>query len=167
MDARYDEIWRGVALDSRQTPLSDDRDRPGVLTFAVFLLIVAVCGLLAAVEFDLFPAGSGDPGHALSPATPPARSAVTSRARLPVGVRRLTDRAIIVVRGPEQAATVRRAVNEANVIRDAFGLSPILDDIVVVHSDTDFARLGDAIAEGNRIRATLGVEDRLVDLRSH
>jgi hypothetical protein len=77
-----------------------------------------------------------------------------------------TPHTVYIVGSEEQAASVLRGINDANVIRDSQNLPPLLDEVVVASSDEEASAIMAGENDSNAILAALyRVENRIVNLR--
>lgn len=69
-----------------------------------------------------------------------------------------------IVASEEDGDLLRDALVAGNNLRNQMGLEVLLDEVLVVSSNTEAKEVAEALYEGNRIRAHFGVEDRVVNL---
>lgn len=132
----------------------------GIIGGAFLLSFVVAAGLWVSSR-----------GDSSSPAAPAVSSNAVSQASRSASTFATTNagggHTVYIVRSEEQAATVMAGIDEANAIRALSGEPLLLDSVVVAGSAAEAAGISDAVTEGNRIFAGLGVsEETVVDLGS-
>jgi hypothetical protein len=127
----------------------------------VGVVSVAAMGALWALSMDgsPFQAPEGPPARIqVPPVVPTVIAPVDANPGAPSGW------TFYIVGSELEAKTLRDAITAGNNIRHSLGLDLMREEVLVVNNSAEAQLLAEQLYEGNRILASFGVEDRVVNL---